>query len=163
MNADFSALAGTCAKDNIGGLGQSFYPAPHTSVTDIGAASAMEVSTITMDTGKVFTKMISTNVASKRTWNVESVGDADSGGYKVTAEYFVPKVTAARVDAVDGPCSIIAICPDRNGNNRIVGDVTTPATMKYKEEIVDGTNGFTITIEWETGNIPYFFTGSIPV
>lgn len=162
-NADFAAIMAVCAKDNAGGLGQTVYVAPEGNVDAIGAATAKEVATITMATGKVFTALSTSNVTSKRTWALEAQGDADSGGYKVTAEYFIPKVTSARVNALDGPCSIIAVCPDNNGNKRLVGNKTSPASMKYAESIQEGTNGMTITIEWETGQIPDFYTGTVAV
>ena len=95
-------------------------------------------------------------------WKVEPVGEGENISYKVTIEAFVNKISSAASYSLNATTGgeFIVLAQDKNGEKRIVGDLDEGASIKVGEQTNDA-NGYPITIEWDTPNLPLFYEGTI--
>lgn len=86
----------------------------------------------------------------------------ENGQHITTAQFFIPGQTAERAVILNnlGEDANVFIIPDKEGNNRIVGAIDNPADVRVREQYTP-TNGYILTITWESGHTPYFYTGAI--
>lgn len=146
---------------------------PHTYITcfdevsSIGAATDMEVATISMraaatgppavDAGKFY--KIS---HARKDGDYVSEMNEETGMWETKGKFFVSKLQAKTSAALDGlgPEMGIVLPTDNNGQRRIVGDLDLPASFKITEQTT-GKNGYMVEYMWESDHAPYFFTGTI--
>lgn len=170
-NITVKTIASACASNNASGLKPVLYVTTEPEVDAIPAATAELVSgDITMtaaDAGPpevlegTFKRWDLSKVASKLIFDCVQVGDSDSGAHQTTVTVYIPKMTAARVDAMYGGCDFIILVTDMNGALRIVGAKENGATINRQQTINDGANGVTVIFTWLSAHSPYFYTGDI--
>lgn len=155
-----------CGGSIARGLKPFLHIARRDDVTSIPAATNMVVSTnmvMSSSPAGTFKKFAVSTVITKNSFKVEQVGDADSINYKITATYKIAGVTPAKMQILSGVpgCEFILICPDKNGNKWLVGDVDDGATVTWVADIGGEDNSYTLTVEWNTSHPPYNYTGTI--
>jgi len=151
---------GTNAADLVGEL----YLAFKADVDTIPSATDHVVSAaITMKASKVFVKV----ELSKKDKSYESnpEGDEDGSIYKTLFKGFHPHLRSVATNMLAGAsngCDVIAIFKDKNGEQRIIGDLSEGAILKAKEIITKEKNGYELELGWESNLPPYFYTAAIP-
>lgn len=165
MAVTLTDLEKVCGETNAKNITNTIYLAFKKDVDSIPAATGHVVSTsITMKTGKVFTKLEISKF--DKSYISEPEGNADGSVYKTTIKGFHPKLRAAATEMLAGitnGCEIVAIIEDRNGNKRIIGNLTEAADFKATEKNDNDKNGYECEINWESALPAYFYTASIPV
>lgn len=158
-----STLA-TIAKENCPsrpGLKTTVYLALSSDITTIGAAVAHAVSTITMVATKVFAKF----GADRKDNGQESVPN-ENGGYTTTAKFFMLRQEAAKSGILTGMNMVenfVVITEDQNGQKDILGSTDHPVMLTAKA-VKSPRNGYEVEVKWEEhADLPFVFTGTIPV
>lgn len=154
-------IAGHCGP-NAPKLQGKIYLALEKDVAAIAAAVAGVVPTITMEDTKVLAEWEVSIVDPNFTGTPE--GDADGLSIPVTANLFIPKMTAEKSATINASlgAQVIAILIDRNGNKWILGEKGNGATLTAGVQTGDK-NGYPITIVWDGGRLPYSFGGALPL
>jgi len=168
--ANLSSIAKECGGGNSPGLKTTLYIAAKEEITTIPAATSGVISSdLTMrayDAGppEVQAGVFKTIAISKinGSWTVEPVGEGENISYRVTINAFVNKISSDKSFSLNSTTGgeFIVIAQDRNAQKRLVGDLDEGCTIKVGEQTNDA-NGYPITIEWDTPNLPYFYTGTI--
>ena len=86
----------------------------------------------------------------------------DNGTYVTTASFYIMGQTPEKGFILKniGEDANVLIVPDKEGFLRIVGDLNNPADVKVKEQYTPK-NGYILTITWESGAPPLYYTGAI--
>lgn len=96
-------------------------------------------------------------------WKCTPEGDDDNPVWKTEVKTFIYGIDADKslqANETNGH-EFIVIVPDNNGKNRIVGEVGRGCSIKMGEQTNDK-NGYEVTITWESGYNPYFYTAALP-
>lgn len=136
-------------------------------VDDVVSIPAPSVDhTVTTDISMVATKVFTPWTFSKTNNNyvAEPQGEGDSKYWLTKVTVFFPKITPKTTKTLNGVANgeYIVIIKDKNGHNRIIGKVGDGASISVGEQTND-VNGYPVTLEWETSELPLFYTGVIPV
>jgi hypothetical protein len=138
-------------------------------IASIGTATNHAVATITMRSAVVGPPAVAAGKffewgCSRRDIEFQSEQDEETGVWNTTASYFIPKQTAAKAAILNnlGEENNIFIAVDMNGAKRIVGAKDLPATIRVTETTTPR-NGYNVRLSWQSGESPYFYTGSIAV
>lgn len=130
-------------------------------VTSIGAAVNHEVATITMVATKVFYPM-----GASRKDNGQDSTPNENGGYTTNPKFFITKQTAAKhkiFTSMNQVEAFIVITEDQNGQKDIVGSKEQPCKATIKATKTPK-NGYEVEIMWEEhSDLPFVFTGTVPV
>lgn len=148
-----------CGGVNASGLDRQLYITGQDKVSTIAAATAHVISTdITYPVGGKFYKW----GFAKKDASYESERDPESGLWKTTVKIFILKLEAAKTYILNAQTgeNLIAIVPDRNGAQRLIGSLTNGCMVTVKE-VTTPTNGYEVQILWESAYAPYFYTGAI--
>jgi len=147
---------------NASGLKPRLYAALPSSVDAIPAATDGVVSTdITMLNTDVFVEIAISKYNGEM--NAEPEGDVDGTELPVRVSGMVVKMEggkSASLNKLQGG-EYIFIVIDRNGKKWIIGDKEEGGFIQIGLQTNDK-NGYPFTIEWDTANMPYEYTGVIP-
>lgn len=103
------------------------------------------------------------------TWGFSSKEDSsweserdENGMVQTSVKFFMERVNADKTYIFNGMTAdnIVAIVKDRNGEQRIVGELGNGAMVKVKE-VSTPKNGYEVEITWESKDFPLFYTGTI--
>lgn len=148
---------------NAAGLKPRLYVALPSEVDAIPEATAGVVSTdITMTDTNVFHEIAISKYNGEMT--AEPDGDVDGTELPVRISGMVVKMEGAKSDKLNNlqGGEYIFIVIDRNGKKWIIGDKEEGGFIQIGLQTNDK-NGYPFTIEWDTANMPYEYTGTIPV
>jgi len=92
----------------------------------------------------------------------EPIGDDGSEGWKITHTFFVPRLDPLATYIFNNTANgeFLYIFKDKNGEQRLLGNLEDGVSIKVKEQTNDK-NGYEVTVEWETGVLPFYYTGAI--
>jgi hypothetical protein len=104
-------------------------------------------------------------------WNISKIdselvsepdGDGENVSFKHSTKFFINKLQPGITYIMNGMLGgeYIVIVKDRNGNQRLLGELDNGCTIKVKEQ-TNPKNGYEVTIEWESNYLPYYYTGTI--
>jgi hypothetical protein len=142
--------------------------------TTVYVACKDDVATIPADNGTSHTVASNITMASTKTFKVwdisqldssfvcEPQGDMDSRYFKSTVQIFIPAMSAAKSAVLSGITNgeYVVIVADAKGQRRLLGDLLRGAYITTQEQTNDK-NGYVVTIEWESNETPFFYTGTI--
>lgn len=152
-----------CGVTYIKGIKPNVFVSSAAKITAIAAPTSgtLNVASVTFASG-----------AAWYTWNISKIdgsykadatGDVDNPTIAVSVEAFIYGITSERTYTVNQTLGhdFIVVVSDNNGNNRLIGEVGRGCTITVNEQTNDK-NGYKVTITWEAGHYPYFFTGTLP-
>lgn len=86
----------------------------------------------------------------------------ENGLWNTEVKFFIPQLKSTTTYILNGMTgeNQIAIVPDRNGADRLVGALGNGALIKVKET-TDPKNGYEVIITWQSAYAPYFYTSTI--
>lgn len=159
---NLASIAKECNGGNAPGMKTTLYLVEKDDVASIAAAVAHEVDTITMEATKVFFEIAISKGDQQLITAPE--GENENVTYNTTLQVFIPASSSAKSNILnDFPAGeFIVIAEDKKGRLRIYGDVSEGMTIRPQEQITDK-NGYLLTGSWESNNLPYFFTGAVPL
>ncbi len=135
-------------------------------ITSIGAATDHSVSTITMRAAAAGPPEVTAGkfyafAGSRKDADLKTTQDPETGVFTTEAKLFIPKQASAKAVILNnlGEDNNIIIVQDMNGAKRIIGEMGNPANITV-EETTNPKNGYTLTLTWQSGYSPYFFTGT---
>lgn len=161
---NLAAITKECLGGNAPGLSTTIYVIETDGVDAIGAPVAHEISTLTMGNGGLDVFFPWAISKGDQSYNTEIEGENENVAYASTVQIFIPKSSSAKANILnDTPgAEFIVIVPDKQGNLRILGSLSEGASIVAGESLTDK-NGFLVTITWTSNNLPYYFTGAVPV
>jgi hypothetical protein len=142
--------------------------------TKVYVACKDDVATIPADNGTSHTIASNITMASTKTfkiWDIsqfdssylsEPQGDLDARFFANTVSFFIPALAAGKTNIFNSITGgeFIVIIQDAKGQNRLLGDLVRGAYITVQEQTNDK-NGYLVTINWESNETPYFYTGTI--
>lgn len=147
---------------NAAGLKPRLYIALPSDVATIPDATAGVVDTdITMESAAVFAEVAISKYNGEM--SAEPDGDIDGTELPVRVSGTIVKMEGAKSDKLNKiqGGEYIFIVVDRNGKKWIIGDLEEGEFIQIGLQTNDK-NGYPFTIEWDTANFPYEYTGVIP-
>lgn len=86
----------------------------------------------------------------------------DNGMVQTAVSIFIERINAEKSYILNGMTADnqIALVEDKNGEVRIVGELGNGCTVRTKE-VTTPRNGYEISINWESRDVPKFYTGAI--
>lgn len=92
----------------------------------------------------------------------EPQGDDENVSYLNTVKVFINKQEAEKAYVLNGTSGgeFIAVIPDGNGEQQLLGELDNGCAIKIKAQTNDK-NGYEVTITWESSHLPYFYSGTI--
>lgn len=117
---------------------------------------------ITLDTGKKFSAWDISQL--NGSYLCEPQGDTDATYFKTTIQFFIPALAASKTFILGGITNgeFICLVSDAKAQKRLIGDTTRGAYIRVQEQTNDK-NGYLVTIEWESNEPPFYYTGAIDV
>lgn len=167
--ASLTNIAKACQVMNTGGLLNKIYLSFQEEITAIPSATGNVISTaLTMATSPSAGTFKTVEISRKNvSFEVTMLGDEENaGGFNVKATFRVLRISAAISTSLmaTNNAPIIAIVPDNNSNNRLLGDLTNPCYVRFNEKISDTENYYEVELNWMNVNhVPYFYTSTIPL
>lgn len=171
MSITLADITRSCDSPNAKGIGGILYVAFKSDVQTIPAEQTYTpgsndprtiASNLTMVSGKTFYEWtISKN---DKGFECTPEGNEDGSIYKTSVKVFIPKVAPLKTYLLGGMtngCEAILIVTDKNGNKRLVGDLTEGCTITAKEIITTDKNGYEVEFTWESALPPPYYTGTI--
>lgn len=160
--ADISRECGTGVRP---GLATTVYVCCKDEVDTIPADNGTShtiATDITLDTGKQFFAWEISQL--NGSYLCEPQGDVDARYYKTTVQFFIPALAPAKSFILSGITNgeFICLVTDAKGQVRLLGDLTRGAYISAQEQTNDK-NGYVVTIEWESNEVPFYYTGAIDV
>ena len=117
---------------------------------------------ITLATGKQFFAWDISQLNSS--YICEPQGHVDARYYKTTIQFFIPALAPAKTFILGGITNgeFICLVSDAKSQVRLIGDTARGAYISAQEQTNDK-NGYVVTIEWESNEPPFYYTGTIDV
>lgn len=166
MSSTLNSMEKACGQNVIKGLGQHIYIQCIADIASIETATDFERVTapsfVTPADG--FHKWGTSGVLSKNTYKCEQLGDADGKSYKTTVVVFIPGLSKEKTKILHGTagCGHLVLTYDKSKKLREIGEIDNGADITFVEDNNGDTNGYLVTINWESGEPPYFATYVVP-
>ena len=128
-------------------------------LTAIGTPASHVISTVTMDTDKVWYKWDIDTVGSS--FKVATQGEGQAQEYVTTVILRIAGmasgVSYGLNDLIRG--NAMLIIKDKNGNKLLIGALGDGANVTVDQQ--NDPNGYIVTFKYTSPNLPYFYSGSI--
>lgn len=158
-----AAITRECGTGIRPGLATKVYVACKDEVTtlpaDNGTSHTIETD-IVLDTNKAFAEWDISQL--NGSYLCEPQGDVDARFYRTTVQFFIPALAASKSFILNGITNgeFICLVSDAKDQKRVIGDLTRGAYISVQEQTNDK-NGYVVTIEWESNEVPFYYTGTI--
>lgn len=156
-------IARECGTGIRPGLATAVYVACKDEVATIPADNGTShtiSSNMTMESGGVFALWDISQYDSSMI--CEPQGDLDARYFKTTVSFFISGLSSAKTNILSSITNgeFIVIVADAKAQKRLIGDLVRGAYISAQEQTNDK-NGYVVTIEWESNETPFFYTGTI--
>jgi hypothetical protein len=168
--ASLGTIEKQCGGANASGLKTKLYVACKEDIDVIPAVNTDDqagdlhtiLTDITMKVDKVFYEFNISKTGS--TFVCEPEGEAEFITYNITLTVLIPKLNPAASAVLNGIIGgeYVIIFETRNDQKMILGDLDEACTIAPRPAIEDQ-NAYTLTININSNNIPYFYAGVVPV